>query len=70
MVTTSGYMFSVITPRWVVMYSSISCKVWALICFPLRSALASLKSNTTRHWCSLRTNSDGRSAGGVSRDVV
>lgn len=45
--TTSGYMFSKITPRWVVMYSSISCRVCALICLPFSSELASLKSKRT-----------------------
>lgn len=67
MFTTSGYTFSVITPRWVVIYSSISCNVWALICLPLSSALASLKSKSTRHWCSFLMKRMGRSLGGVSK---
>ena len=48
--TTSGYMFSVITLRCVVIYSNISCNVWVLICLPFKSALVSLKSKRTAHW--------------------
>lgn len=48
------------------MYSSISCSVCALICLPLSSELASLKSNNTRHWLSFLTNSCDLSDGGTS----
>jgi hypothetical protein len=47
--TTSGYIGSVITPRFVVIYSKSSASVDLLISFPLRSALASLKSKITEH---------------------
>jgi len=52
MATTSGYTLSVMTPRWVVIHSSISANVAALICLPPMSVETSLKSNTTAHWCS------------------
>lgn len=63
-------MLSVITPRWVVIYSNISCKVWVLICLPFSSALVSLKSKSTAHWCSFLMKSCGRSLGGVSDKQV
>ena len=56
------------TPRWVVMYSSISCSMFDLIDLPLISVLASLKSKTTEHCRSLATNRSCRSAYGTSEN--
>ena len=68
--TTSGYIGSVITPRFVVIYSKSSASVDLLISFPLRSALASLKSKITEHWLSFLRKSSCLLSGKTSDNFI
>lgn len=59
-------MASVMTPFWLLRYSTSSCSAARFTSFHFRSLSGSLKSNSTLHWRSFWISSSSRSAADAS----